>query len=82
MSALDAIGFRDAVRNLNAVHVEEAKTRNGGNVESNVYFLKFGDEKPFPELRATRDDREPGLPGLERPKADDPEMRGSRTART
>lgn len=79
VSALDAIGFRDAVRNLNAVHVEEAKTRNGGAGESNVYFLKFGDEKPFPELRATRDDREPNLPGLERPKADDPEIRGSRT---
>lgn len=79
VSALDAIGFRDAVRNLNAVHVEEAKTRNGGAGEGNIYFLKFGDEKPFPELRATRDDREPGLPGLERPMADDPEIRGSRT---
>lgn len=79
VSALDAIGFRDAIRNLNEVHVEAVNARNNGPEDSNVYFLQFGDEKPYTELRASRDDREPGLPGLERPKSDDPDLKGSRT---
>lgn len=78
VSALDAIGFRDAMRNLNAEHEAAAKLRAGGPEADNVYFLKFGDEKERPDLRADRSDREPGLPGIERPKEDDPEIRGGR----
>ncbi len=79
VSALDAIGFRDAVRNLNDVHVEAVNARKNGPEDSNVYFLKFGDEKPAPDLRASRDDQEPTLPGLDRPKADDQELKSDRT---
>lgn len=79
VSALDAIGFRDALRNLNAEHEAAAKLRAGGPESDNVYFLKFGDEKDRPDLRADRSDREPGLPGFERPKEDDPEIRGGRS---
>ncbi len=79
VSALDAISFRDALRSLNREHEEAVKLRQGGQEANNVYFVKFGDEREAPDLRATRGDQEPTLPGIERPKSDDPELRGSRT---
>ncbi|MDG1373062.1 MAG: hypothetical protein P8Q48_23000 [Paracoccaceae bacterium] len=79
VSALEAIGFRDAMRNLNAEHQAAALLRNGGPDEAKIYFLKFGDEKDQPYLTADRSDREPDLPGIERPKDADPEMRGDRS---
>ena len=78
VSALDAIGFRDAMRNLNAEHAEASRLRGGGPNAANVYFVKFGDEKDLPDLRADRSDREPDLPGFERRKEEDPEMKGDR----
>lgn len=79
VSALDAIGFRDAMRNLTAAHQEAARLRGGGPEADNIYFLKFSDGKNIPLIRADRSEHEPSLPGLERPKADDPDLRDGRT---
>ncbi len=78
VSVLDAIGFRDAMRNLNAEHAEASRLRGGGPDAANVYFVKFGDEKDLPDLRADRSDRKPDLPGFERRKEEDPKMKGDR----